>query len=251
MKFARAHALLGLSVGVLMSVSAASATAQSARRRNWMPSGNTSPVLMGDLWSFKCPAGGFFAIFVDTMNDNSDGTSNLDPMLEVVDAKGNFLDFGDDNVGCTFAPTCGFACPSVGFNSCGTGTHTVAIANVPGSCNGGGGYKLELTVIDKKGNVLTDTKTGLGGGAKIKAPKWATGLGKTEPVIDDSVVPSLILPIPDPTLTALDTEEPDSAVDETEAEATPQDVTEARERKREESVRALAAKQAEAEPSPR
>jgi hypothetical protein len=213
-----------------------------------MPSGYTYPVLMGDLWSFKCPAGGYFGIFVDTMNDNANSTSNLDPMLEVVDSKGNFIDFGDDDFPCAYAPTCGYGCPAVGYTPCGSGTHTVAVGSVPGYCKGGGGYKVELWVIDKKGNLWTDSKTGLGGGAKIKAPKWASGLGKSEPVIDDSVLPSLVFEIPDPTLTTLEPEDAGEEVDDAEAATSLEEMTVDSEARKAKAIAAQAAKREAMDP---
>jgi hypothetical protein len=189
--------LLGLSIAIVLVLSVAPASAE-ARRRNWIPSGRYDPAI-GDLWSFKCPPGGQFYVWADTLDDVA-GTSNLDLFLEVVDSSGTVIGYGDENYDCFYTPTCGFRCPYVGFETCGTGVHTIAVGSYPYSgCTGGGGYVLNLYVWDRNGNLLTDTQTALGGGAPIKVPRWAEGIGKRGPIIDDQVIPTYNFPITDPT----------------------------------------------------
>jgi hypothetical protein len=186
---------------LVLSVAPASA---EARRRNWIPSGRYDPAI-GDLWSFKCPPGGFFEVWADTVEDVA-GASNLDLFLEVRDSSVNYI-IRDDSFDCPVTPTCGFRCPYIGLLPCATGVHTIAVGSYPYSgCTGGGGYVLNLYVYDRNGNLLTDTQTALGGGAPIKLPKWAEGVGKKGPILDNSVIPTIYLPIPDPTIVAAEGE---------------------------------------------
>lgn len=212
------HTLLSLSrsaltltiIAIVLIVSVVAASTQptvSARRRNWVPSGNFAPGL-GDLWSFKCPNNGTFSLRADTMGDNPDDSSNVDLYFEVVDSKGNFITSGDEDTACTHTPTCGFLCPEVIDIPCGKGVHTIAIGSFPAgasTCRGGGGYMLELDVFTSGGRQLTDKQTALGGGATRKVPKWADGIGNKGPILDNQVVPTLFFfPILDPTTNAAD-----------------------------------------------
>src|SRR5207302_10917788 len=43
---------------------------------------------LGDMWTFNCPEGGSVSASVDTKDDTDSGTSNIDPILELLDGNG-------------------------------------------------------------------------------------------------------------------------------------------------------------------
>ena len=153
------------------------------------------------MYTFHCPSKGTVSILVDTTDDTGANQSNLDLVLEVTDGKGNLLlqPFGnpnltgDDEAACTFIPGCGFACPQVIDLACGKGNpHTLAIFSFPTApgCIGGGGYILTISALNKKGKVVKDKAIKLGGGPPRKTPKWADGVVKNQPALNDEGVPS-------------------------------------------------------------
>ena len=85
--------------------------------------------IIGDVWTFVVPEPGApVRIGVDTRDDNGDGTSNLDPVAFLFDETGaTFFGVGDDEVSCTRAPVCGFACPQIGPLFLPPGTYKVVI----------------------------------------------------------------------------------------------------------------------------
>src|SRR5262245_16238360 len=169
--------LAGLLVAAawLGSVQAAPVT-----RREWVP-GNGS---QGDLWTFSCPGGGHFTATVDNLG------AALEPYFSVSDGTGGFVAFADDDVPCTFPPTCGFACPQVVNVPCGSGsTHSIRIAAATsgGGCETGAGYVLTLEVFNSGGASIDPKQVKLGGGAKRKVPSWydPDRLLQTGPALDD------------------------------------------------------------------
>jgi hypothetical protein len=130
---------------------------------------------------------------VDTKDDTDAAESVIDPVLLLVDGAGNLLAFADDDVACTYAPVCGFACPSVTAAACGSDEkHSVVVRDFGASgCQGGGGYNLIVEVFKADGSQLSERRVELGGGPKRKVPKWALDLGKapTGPALDDEDVP--------------------------------------------------------------
>lgn len=153
---------------------------------------------LGDLWTFECPEGGTVSARVDTKDDTDTGVSDIDPILEVLDGKGNVLAFADDNVDCTYPPECGFQCPEVTSVPCGRGdSHSLLVRDFGTAsitdiqCAKGGGYALTVTVFDHKGNPVAAKKVELGGGAEREVPEWAVEEGKAPvgPALDDENVP--------------------------------------------------------------
>jgi hypothetical protein len=191
---------------ILLLLAEVSVWAQpSARRRDWIPSGEYVPIL-GDLWTFRCPPGSTFQVSADTMADNGIDSSNLDLYLEITDATGTLVASADETNACEHTPVCGFLCPATETISCGKGgLHTIAVVSMPSPvCKGGGGYKLELTVTRRNGKVVTDVQTGLGGGPRRRVPKWADGVGPMGPLLNDEAIPTSVIPIGDATLKAID-----------------------------------------------
>ena len=92
------------------------AAAEEVNRSNWVPNvGNLNfeagEQPLGDLWTFRCPAGATVGLSVDTKDDTDLGLSDIDPVLLVVDPSGNLVAFADDEIDCTYLPICGFALP--------------------------------------------------------------------------------------------------------------------------------------------
>jgi hypothetical protein len=187
---------------LLMVGAAPQASAEPISRSNWVPNvGQLDFEVeqpLGDLWTFKCPEGGTVNVSVDTKDDTDSAQSDIDPVLALVDGKGNLLALGDDETACTYAPVCGFACPSVTAVACGEGEkHSVIVRDfgaagaTDAACQEGGGYSLVAEVFGADGSELSERRVELGGGPKRKVPKWALDLGKapTGPALDDEDVP--------------------------------------------------------------
>ena len=123
---------------------------------------DTPPTLMGDAWTFEVESAGNVVIQVDTRDDNGDETSNLDPIAFLFDESGaNFLGAADDNLGCTRAPVCGFACPQIGPLFLEEGKYKIVVrdfnrAGEP-QCNGGA-YTLNVTGSVESLNLVNDDK---------------------------------------------------------------------------------------------
>jgi hypothetical protein len=133
--------------------------------------------IIGDVWRFVVTEpGASVRLGVDTRDDNGDGTSNLDPVAFLFDETGmTFFSAGDDEMSCTRAPVCGFACPQIGPLFLPPGLYKVVIrdfdtATVTDVQCIGGGYVLSVTgpagqvealslVSDDK-NVSFDPETG-------------------------------------------------------------------------------------------
>jgi hypothetical protein len=150
---------------------------------------------LGDMWTFFCPPGGHVVASVDTKDDTDQGTSTLDPILELLDGNGLELAFGDDENACTYAPVCGFRCPAIEA-ACGDGgpggLHSLIVRDFgPSGCNGGGGYELTVDVFDEFGSELSPDQVALGGGPARGVPDWAVAEGKAPvgPALDDENVP--------------------------------------------------------------
>ena len=170
-------------------------------RSSWVPNvgmltGDEQP--LGDLWTFECPKGGTVSARVDTKDDTDTGLSDIDPILEVLNGKGDLLAFADDNVTCTYPPECGYQCPQVMSVSCGEANpHSLLVRDFGTAtltalqCAKGGGYELTVTVFDQQGNQVAAKKVELGGGAKRQVPDWAVEEGKAPvgPALDDENVP--------------------------------------------------------------
>jgi hypothetical protein len=189
------------------------ASAEPISRSNWIPNVGQLNVPgeqpLGDLWTFKCPEGGTVNVSVDTKDDTDTGESDIDPVLEVVDAAGNVLAFADDDVDCTYPPVCGFFCPSVTEVACGSDDdndsgrrgrqrepHSIIVRDFGAAignsaCQEGGGYNLTVEVFGPDGRQLSERRVELGGGPERDVPKYALELGKapTGPALDDEDVP--------------------------------------------------------------
>ena len=169
--------------------------------------GNLGTVrVLGDMWSFRCPAGGSVSFMVDTHDDTGAGNSSLAPVVEIVDAKGNVVDFEVDNSGsqCSIPPTCqtDWECPVAIDVACGTGVHTLSIFSWPETtCTADGGYDLLMQVKNKNGKLLTPNQMKLGGGPARQLPSWTLqafapgGPGKKGPLLDDEGIPVIALPM--------------------------------------------------------
>ena len=175
-------------------VVAGAAAAHEVKRSNWVPNvGNleAGEQPLGDLWTFRCPAGATVGLSVDTKDDTDVGNSLIDPVLLVVDPSGNLVAFADDEYVCTYLPVCPFNCPSAQGIPCGKGgTYSVVVRDYGASdCVGGGGYELTLTVAG--GASGREPGPSLGGGPERHVPPWAVALGKAPvgPALDDEDVP--------------------------------------------------------------
>lgn len=170
---------------------------------NTIPSGVWWAPVVGDAYTFTCPKKGFFYIFVDTLQDNAGGTSNLMLAMEVHDGQGNPVTFTIDDSLCSFASVCGYDCPdTLVYVPCGKGNpHTISIYSWPSdvsnsntgvACNGGGGYELYLETVNKKGKMVNPK---LGGRGNNKLGKGAIkhGFSKSGPALDNEAVPSSVL----------------------------------------------------------
>jgi hypothetical protein len=162
---------------------------------------------LGDMWTFFCPAGGYVVASVDTKDDTDLGTSNIDPILELLDGNGAEIAFGDDENTCTYPPVCGYDCPALRDANdnpnvaCGdlgsSGLHSLIVRdygtaeNTGDHCDGGGGYELTVDVFDASGNQLSQEDVALGGGPSRGVPDWAVVEGKAPvgPALDDENVP--------------------------------------------------------------
>jgi len=96
----------------LMVAVAPQASAEPISRSNWVPNVGQLNLEgeqpLGDLWTFKCPEGGTVSASVDTKDDTDAAQSDIDPVLLLVDGRGNLLALADDDVDCSYPPVCGF-----------------------------------------------------------------------------------------------------------------------------------------------
>jgi hypothetical protein len=177
---------------------------QEVLRTNYIPSGDYSEGIVGDMWTFVCPTGGWVSVAVDTKNDTGNGKSNLNLRLEIADKKGNLLALGDEEMNCAYDSICGYSCPQVVDVACGLGNpHTIAIYSHPSNasntqtgqlCKGGGGYDLTVSAVKRNGVPVTELALALGGSSKRYKPPWAGGVGIYGPALDDEGVPSFFFP---------------------------------------------------------
>jgi hypothetical protein len=165
-------------------------------RQNWIPSGSyafAAQEQLGDMWTFSCPAGGSVTASVDTLDDNDNATSNLDPAFWIYDGDGTIVqNQADDEITCAVAPECGFDCPSVTDLPCGAkNPHSISIVSAAFTCVGGGAYRLSIEVKDANGVSLLAKKVKLGGGDKKKLPGFLDPNKefKNGPALDDEKVP--------------------------------------------------------------
>jgi len=157
---------------------------------------------LGDMWTFECPPGGWFELFVDTKDDTDydGGMSCLNPIAQVFNPDGEFIQpFCCQKQECSYASVCAglYACPLLA-GPCAPrrGKTSIVVRDewAPPSyelCSKGGGYELWLLVVDGRGRPISPTRVGLGGGAKRSVPPWAIGEGKApvHPALDDENVP--------------------------------------------------------------
>ena len=204
--------LLGTALAIIASVVAmgSQASGEPISRSNWVPEvgsllgsvfTNEPERPLGDLWTFNCPRGGTVNVLVDTKDDTSVESgpeSDIDPSLRVVDGAGNSLAIGDDEVGCSYPPVCGFGCPSVTGVACGSrGRHSIIVRDAGKGeaegppCQEGGGYTLFVEVFRANGSPLSERQVDLGSGPRRNVPKYALdlGLAPTGPALDDEEVP--------------------------------------------------------------
>ena len=197
------------SIVILAICSLSSANEDGIKRSNWIPNVGflEFPVEqpLGDMWTFNCPYRGTVSATVDTKDDTDEAQSCVDPVLWLVDGKGNLLDIGDDEISCTYPQVCRYACPSVRAKCGECGKHSLIVRDYgPSGCDKGGGYELTVFVYDAAGNLLPEhaVRLGgrhrrasravmLGGGAYRKVPKWALNFGKAPegPALDNENVP--------------------------------------------------------------
>jgi hypothetical protein len=65
---------------------------------------------------------------VDTKDDTDAAQSDIDPVLLLVDGRGNLLALADDDIDCSYPPVCGFFCPSIAAVACGRGeNHSLVV----------------------------------------------------------------------------------------------------------------------------
>jgi hypothetical protein len=183
-------------IAAFIAAAASNGYAEEINRVEWSPGGG----FVGDVWRFRCPAGGSVAAGVDTFGDvpTPDGAfeSTLDPALEIYDGRGNLLAAGDDEAACSAPPQCGAGCPVVTV-ACGQGAanHTIVVrdAGVLLDCAGGGSYLLNVEVFNQSGRSLPPSRVALGGGEQRNLPQWlaASGLvGARGPLVNDGFVPT-------------------------------------------------------------
>lgn len=160
--------------------------------------------VLGDMWAFNCPRNGTFSIDLDVMDDNGRpgpfvwGTSNIVPVVEVRDRRGNLLVVGFDNVACNIDPACGslVGCPRIIDFACGDGNpHAITIYSDPTfTCRGGGGYQLGVSARKANGRDVPLNALRLGGGPNRIVPAWVAGVPKRGPALDDEGVDSGLFP---------------------------------------------------------
>jgi len=169
--------------------------------------GGTPETPLGDLWTFRCPAGGNVFVLVDTKDDLDTGTSCLDPVVQIFDARGQLIATGDDEIPCRHPTACGYQCPAL-YVPCATrvdrrgrargSRHSLVVRdfgdatlNAPEACSKGGGYTLEVAVYDSEGRRLSPRWLALGGGPARKLPSWVrrAGIPSVGPALDDEGVP--------------------------------------------------------------
>ena len=166
-------------------------------RVDWSPGGG----IVGDLWKFRCPAGGSVFASVDIFGDiavDNEFESALDPTFEIYDGQGNLLVQAHDNEDCNALSRCGARCPAAEV-ACGRGVnHSIVVRDegrVP-ECTGGGSYQLSIEVLNRNGGSLSAAAVKLGGGVKRTLPPWIVRIGLVGegPLIDDGLAPTLLLP---------------------------------------------------------
>lgn len=182
---------LGLAVAGSMVVAASSGFGAAITRVDWTPGGG----LVGDLWKFRCPAGGSVSAIVDTVPeiavDDQNFVSGLDPRLQIFDGQGNLLAAGDDDVDCSVDTQCGAGCPEVTEVPCGQGVNHSILVRDSGTlpaCTGGGGYLLVIEVLNASGRSLGPVAVKLGGGPARRLPPWLLQtdlIGARGPVVDN------------------------------------------------------------------
>jgi hypothetical protein len=182
------------------ALAGAAAHADPVSRFQTLP--NRTDVILGDAWTFQCPAGAQADILVDTVVDGTDelgnGFSRLDPSFWVYDGRGNSLLLGvpaDDELDCIVPTACGFDCPFATID-CGLGNpHLIVVRDglalaqdAPDECTGGG-YELRVEVF-QRGFSVSPRKVRLGGGPRRRVPFVLDpgGLLREGPLLDDEQV---------------------------------------------------------------
>ena len=107
---------------------------------------------LGDVWEVDVEEDGTFTLRVDTRDDNGNRTSNLDPIMFLLDEEGNIIAAADDNVACTRTQVCGFACPQIGPIALNEGDRIIVrdfnSATLTGTQCNGGAYVLSVSSTD-------------------------------------------------------------------------------------------------------
>lgn len=192
--------LAGVTAVFLLSAAVFAQTPDNATfRSNWIPSGGYSDGAIGDLWTFTCPPKGSVSIWVDTVDDTGNGTSRIDPAIEVVDKLGHLVVLANNNASCTHTPVCASSpspCARVLRAACGKGNpHSIVVYSTPSTvCAGGGGYKLWVATATRLGKVSPSSAIKVGGGTLRVTPTWAADIVKISPAFDNEGVPSFALP---------------------------------------------------------
>ena len=141
------------------------------------------PHLLGDLWTFVCPKGGTVSVTLQRYTQ-----SDLDPEFEILDAEGNVLAGGDEEIACSVSSaSCSYLCAQELAVPCGSGNpHSIRVRD--NFCTGGS-YELSVEA-EKNGQALPAKALKLGGGAKRRVPKFLDpdGLLREGPALDDEAV---------------------------------------------------------------
>jgi hypothetical protein len=119
----------------------------SRRVREDLPEGKA------DVWAISGKAGDEVLVRVKTLDDNGNGTSNLHPLMVVLDSDQStaLADTSVKTSACSVANVCGAGCPHVKRTLPFTRTYYVAIKAAANDACGGGKYK--LVVVSPNGTV--------------------------------------------------------------------------------------------------
>ena len=159
-------------------------------RVDWTPGGG----LVGDLWKFRCPAGGSVSATVDTIPkiaiDDQNFVSGLDPRLQIFDGQGNLLAAGDDDVGCTVDTQCGAGCPEVtsALRPGGQPQHPGARQRGPAGVHRRRGLSPGHRGLERERSIPRSGGGEAGGGPARRLPPWLLQtdlIGAQGPVVDN------------------------------------------------------------------
>ena len=106
----------------------------------------TLPAGKRDLWSISGQAGDLFVVRVKTRDDNGNNTSNLHPVVTLLDASQQpVADTNVDTVPCGVPSVCGASCQAFRRTLPFNGTYYIAVGGLPDAACVGGAYRLLVT----------------------------------------------------------------------------------------------------------